>query len=101
MSHAVSRRVFRHVSRRQVLTSAAAATFGAPLVFTRAVSGVPSANSRINVAMVGTGRQAYNANLPFFLWSQECQVVAVCDVDSWRMGQAKQKVEQAYADKAP
>ena len=42
------------------------------------------ANDRINVALIGTGRQVFHANLPWFLWSKEVQIVAVCDVDAWR-----------------
>lgn len=61
--------------------------------------GAVTPNNRINVAMIGTGRQVFYANLPWFLWSEDVQVVAVCDVDAWRMEQAKKKVEESYANK--
>jgi len=54
-------------------------------------------NSRINVAMIGTGRQVFHANLPWFLWSKDVQVVSVCDADAWRMDVARQAVEANYA----
>jgi predicted dehydrogenase len=54
-------------------------------------------NSRINVALIGTGRQVFHANMPWFLWSKDVQVVAVCDADAWRMDMARQAVEANYA----
>lgn len=63
-------------------------------------AGAVTPNNRINVAMIGTGRQVFYANLPWFLWSDDVQVVAVCDVDAWRMEQAKKKVGGNYANKA-
>jgi predicted dehydrogenase len=64
---------------------------------TLGLGGHVAANSRINLAMIGTGRQVFYANLPWFLWSKDIQVVAVCDVDAWRMDQARQAVEASYA----
>jgi len=61
----------------------------------------PAPNSRIHLAMIGMGRQAYHANLLPFLASPDTQVVAVCDVDHWRARQGLQKVEEFYAAKAP
>ena len=61
--------------------------------------GAVSPNNRVNVALIGTGRQVFYANLPWFLSSEEVQVVAVCDADAWRMEQAKTMVEESYADK--
>ena len=61
--------------------------------------GAVTPSNRINVALIGTGRQVFYANLPWFLWSEDVQVVAVCDVDSWRMEKAKKKVEESYATK--
>lgn len=92
------------ITRRSLLRKAALAA--AVPVFPNFVSSrvfgsdraVPP-NNRINVALIGTGRQVFYANLPWFLWSDDVQVVAVCDVDAWRMEQARQKVEEAYANK--
>lgn len=48
--------------------------------------------------MLGTGRQAINANLNNgFLKLQNCRVVAVNDVDSWRMDLAEKTVNDAYS----
>ena len=78
---------------------AAAAVF--PNVIPASVLGLGdhvAANSRINLAMIGAGRQVFYANLPWFLWSKDVQVVAVCDADAWRMDLARQAVEAGYAN---
>ncbi|WCJ59594.1 Gfo/Idh/MocA family oxidoreductase [Fontisphaera persica] len=54
-------------------------------------------SNRVAMGFIGMGRQALYANLPWHLSSRETQVVAVCDVDAWRLEQARQKVEAAYA----
>jgi hypothetical protein len=94
-----SRRVFL---RRT--TAAAGAALVAPLVLPARVlgaDGTVAPSNRIGIGFIGTGRQVFHANLPWHLWSEEVQVVAVCDVDSWRMEKAKNKVEDAYAAKSP
>jgi len=97
----------RAINRRTFLQSAGAATtavLAAPLVVPARVLGADGGvapSNRINMGFIGTGRQVFFANLPWHLWSKETQVVAVCDVDSWRMEQAKAKVEEAYAANKP
>ena len=49
------------------------------------------------MGFIGTGRQAAGANIPQFMALPEVQVVAVCDVDSWRLGQAREQMETYYA----
>lgn len=90
--------------RTWIKTAAAASTvFAAPLILPThtwgATGTVPS--KRINMGFIGMGRQCLNANLPALLFEEDVQVVAVCDVDSWRMDFAKQKVEAHYAQHAP
>jgi len=58
-------------------------------------------SERIAIGMIGMGRQAYHANLLPFLASPETQVVAVCDVDAWRVEQGRKRVEEYYAAKVP
>jgi predicted dehydrogenase len=43
------------------------------------------------------GRQAYHSNIKAFLNAPDTQVVAVCDVDRWRLDNAKEAVEKHYA----
>jgi myo-inositol 2-dehydrogenase/D-chiro-inositol 1-dehydrogenase len=96
-----------NLSRRSLLhqaAGAAAAALAAPSIVPARLLGaggaVPPA-SRIGVGLIGTGRQVFHANLPWFLGSKEVQVVAVCDVDSWRLERAKKMVEDAYAAAGP
>jgi myo-inositol 2-dehydrogenase / D-chiro-inositol 1-dehydrogenase len=60
-----------------------------------------SPGNRVTIGMIGTGRQAVHANLPGFLKEPDAQVVAVCDVDAWRMEKARQQVEEFYAAGQP
>jgi hypothetical protein len=59
--------------------------------------GAIAPSNRITMGFIGTGRQAAGANIPQFMALPEVQVVAVCDVDSWRLGQAREQVETYYA----
>jgi predicted dehydrogenase len=84
--------------RRAVVT--AGASFAAPLILPARVLGADgnvSPGNRITLGMIGTGRQATYANLPGFLRESDAQIVAVCDVDSWRMDNARKLVEDHYA----
>lgn len=86
------------ITRRTFATRAATAAgaLAFPAIVPRSVFGAFAPSNRIEVAMLGTGRQAMKPNLPQFLSMPEVQVVAVCDVDAWRMEQARVAVEAAY-----
>ncbi|HPA19061.1 MAG TPA: Gfo/Idh/MocA family oxidoreductase [Verrucomicrobiae bacterium] len=90
------------IVRRQFIKTglAASASLAAPAIIpARALgaAGKAPANNRINVALIGIGRQAYFANLPPFLAHPDTQVVALCDVDAWRLEQAAERVKTHYA----
>ncbi|GAA4456026.1 hypothetical protein GCM10023189_24660 [Nibrella saemangeumensis] len=87
------------MQRRQFLTQAsqAAAVLALPTLVPASVLGKQAPSNRITVALIGTGRQLMGVNLPQLLALPDVQVVAVCDVDSWRMNGAKQAVEAHYA----
>jgi myo-inositol 2-dehydrogenase / D-chiro-inositol 1-dehydrogenase len=85
-------------NRRQFLFSMA------PLVLPAAVlgrGGAVAPSNRVTVAMIGMGRQAVQVNVKQFFEMPGVQVVAVCDVDAWRLENAKRQVDEAYAQKAP
>lgn len=65
------------------------------------LAGEPAPSQRINVGMIGVGRQARQYNAKQFLGMSDVRIVAVCDVDSWRLANAKQQVEEAYAKATP
>lgn len=87
------------LSRRDFLKRTAAATSGfvGPMIVPASVLGSAAPSNRTTVGMIGVGRQAFYANLPQFLSMPDVQVVAVCDVDAWRMDQTKAHIEAAYA----
>ena len=96
----------RPLNRRRFLrhTAAAGAALAAPLwvpveVLRAGAQATP--NNRIQIGMIGMGRQAYHANLLPFLASPDTQVVAVCDVDRWRAAEGRRRVEEYYAAKSP
>jgi len=90
-------------NRRRFLKAAGAAC-AAPIVLPASAVGADSKTApsqRINVGMIGMGRQAVLVNLRQFLKMGDVQIVAVCDVDAWRLESAKKAVEAGYAQQKP
>ena len=83
---------------RRSFLSHSAALLAAPLVLPASVLGrtgfTPS--EKTTIAMIGMGRQALYVNLPTFLGHPAVQVVAVCDVDGWRLDNARKRVDEHY-----
>ncbi len=69
----------------------------APAVIPSSVLGRSSPSNRINVAMIGVGRQTVGVNIPQLLESKNAQIVAVCDVDSCRLANAQRQVNDYYS----
>ncbi len=69
----------------------------APFVVPSGVLGGNAPSERIAIGMIGVGRQGRKVNLRGFLHSPEAVVVAVCDVDTWRLENARRDVEAFYA----
>jgi myo-inositol 2-dehydrogenase / D-chiro-inositol 1-dehydrogenase len=91
----------KHYTRRQFLRTAGktGVILGFPTVVPANVLGKQAPSNRIQVGMIGMGRQAMYANLPPFLQSDDARVVAVCDVDRWRLDKAKEKVDSFYKNR--
>ena len=53
-------------------------------------------NNYVRMGLIGTGRQCYHHNIPGFVRNKRNQVVAMCDVDSWRLEECKKKVLELY-----
>ena len=88
------------LTRRQLLKGSAmtaGVAFFAPAFVPAHVFGAAAPSSRITIGMIGMGRQAYYSNVKTFLAAPDAQVVAVCDVDTWRLDNAKKAVEDHYA----
>jgi predicted dehydrogenase len=85
------------ISRRHFLKAASTATAAAPLILpSRLWSADTPANSRLVMGFIGMGTQARGL-LGGFL-GQGTQVVAVCDVDTTRRNDAKQKVDSHHGN---
>jgi myo-inositol 2-dehydrogenase / D-chiro-inositol 1-dehydrogenase len=89
-------------TRREVLRTlgGAGVLTAFPTIVPSSVFGKNAPSNRITIGMVGMGRQALYANLKPFLFSDEAQVVAVCDVDKWRLDKAKGEVDKHYDNRA-
>uniref|UniRef100_UPI00321702FC Gfo/Idh/MocA family protein n=1 Tax=uncultured Draconibacterium sp. TaxID=1573823 RepID=UPI00321702FC len=89
--------------RRDFIQKTGAMTIGGiviPSIVPASVMGKNAPSNRINIGMIGTGRQAINVNLKDgFLKLDNCRVIAVNDVDSWRMNCAKDLVNESYSAK--
>ncbi len=98
--HTVTRRAF--LKRASVSAGLAIA---APAIVPGSALGAKAraaAGDRITVGMIGVGRQAYIVNLQRqFLKMPDVQIVAVCDVDRWRLEQGKKIVEDCYGHQKP
>jgi predicted dehydrogenase len=90
-------------TRRQFMTSAgrtvAAASFAAgfPSIVPASVFGSASPSNRINVGAIGTGRISRGHDLPGIWKFDTARIMAVCDLDSHRVEDAKKLVNDHYA----
>ena len=85
------------ISRRNFLKAASAFTAAAPFILPSRVWGAkPAPSDRVTMAFIGMGMQSRGL-LDSFLW-QNTRVLAVCDVDTTRRNDAKQKVDKFYGN---
>ena len=88
-------------TRRDFLKKSTVYATGAiilPTIVPSTLFGKTAPSNQINVGMVGTGRQAVHANLKNgFLKLDNCRVIAINDVDSWRMANAEKFINDSYA----
>ncbi|MDR3111498.1 MAG: Gfo/Idh/MocA family oxidoreductase [Planctomycetaceae bacterium] len=89
-------------SRRSFLKVATAA-IAVPLVIPSRVvtpcalaQGQTLPNNLLRMGLIGTGRQCVAHNIPSYVRNKRNQVVAICDVDSWRLAEAKKKILELY-----
>ena len=84
------------ITRRDFIAGASLA----PLVLSTTSFGQEKkepANNRLGIGFIGMGIQS-RGHVNFFLGDKECQVLAVCDVDTTRREAAKKTVETKYAE---
>ena len=91
-----------HLSRRQFLKASVAAAAGAsvfPTIVRSSALGAEAPSNKIQIGQIGCGRIANEMDMPGILRQDVARVVAVCDLDSRRLGLAKDRVEKHYAGK--
>jgi predicted dehydrogenase len=70
---------------------------GFPSIVPSSVLGATSPGNRINVGAIGTGRISRTHDLPGIWKHPQARVIAVCDLDSKRLEEAKTLVNGQYA----
>lgn len=88
------------LGRRQLLKMGAAVLSLPNIITTRALGadGATPASERLTLGFIGMGRQM-GGHVGMFLGREQCQVVAVCDVESRRLEKSKARVDEYYAKK--
>lgn len=86
------------LSRRRFVAAGAGALLAAPLIVPSRVLGATAPSTRIRVGHIGCGRIFQAHDLPGVLKSGLADVLAVCDVDGSRLGEARALVEKTYRD---
>jgi len=81
------------VSRRTFLKWSGSVLPLIPTVVPGHVFGETAPSESVRLGIIGTGRQTYQVNIPQFQKQPDCRIVALCDVDRWRLGQAKARVD--------
>ena len=94
----------RKTSRRRFLARVITASAGAisvPYLIPASALGLTGSvapSNRITVGMIGVGRQVLAYNLPFFMSQPDCEVVALCDVDRWRLEVSEERTASYYGE---
>ena len=86
-----------HLSRRsflQITTAGAAGAFAVPVIVPSSVFGANAPSNRINVGAIGCGRQGRGV-MSSIIRNADTRIIAVCDLDSIRLTDAKTFTEQA------
>lgn len=82
-------------NRRSFIQSILAAS-AAPVILPSSVFGQNAPSKKINIGMIGCGRWGSATNLNPFLKMNDVNVLAVCDVDKWRLDFTQKKVNDSY-----
>lgn len=87
-----------NVDRRGFLrmSGLAGAAIGFPTIIPARVLGADAPSNKINILQIGCGRIGRDMDMPGFLRQKDARLVAVCDLDSLRVADAKEMVEGHY-----
>lgn len=85
-------------SRRNFLktTGIAATAIGFPTIIPARVLGADAPSKKINVVQIGCGRIGRDMDMPGILRQDAARLVALCDIDSLRLGDGKAMVDGYY-----
>jgi predicted dehydrogenase len=89
-------------TRRDFITTAAklagtaSAAAGFPTIVPASILGAFAPSKRINVGMIGTGRISRGHDMPGIWRHDTARIMAVCDIDSRRVDEAKALVNATY-----
>jgi predicted dehydrogenase len=81
------------------LSTGAAAAIGFPTIVPASVFGQTAPSNRINVGAIGVGRISRGHDLPGIWQFDQARIMAVCDLDAKRVGEAKTLVNGYYSKK--
>ncbi len=70
-----------------------------PTIIPARVLGADAPSKKINILQIGCGRIGRSMDMPGILKQDAVRMVAVCDLDSIRLQDAKKHVEEYYAKK--
>ncbi len=89
------------MKRRNFIKTSAMATaiIGFPTIVPSSVFGKNAPSNKINIGQIGCGRIAREHDLPGIWIHDAARIVAVSDVDSKRMREGKELIEQYYTKK--
>lgn len=90
-----------NTSRRTFVRNMGLATtaFGFPTIIPSRVLGADAPSNRINIVQIGCGRIARSMDIPGILRHDVTRLVAVCEVDSLRLADGRDMVEEHYKKK--
>jgi predicted dehydrogenase len=85
-------------NRRSFVKKVGMATtaLGFPTIIPARVLGVDAPSNKINIVQIGCGRIARSMDIPGVLRQDATRLVAVCDVDSLRLTDGREMVEEHY-----
>ena len=95
---AINRRDFIRSTTRGAVASSLLLT-GFPTIVPASVLGKDAPSNRINVAALGTGRISRDHDMPNVWKHDSARIIAVCDLDSNRVDDAKKLVNDYYSKK--
>src|SRR5215472_1038008 len=84
----------RRFLERSLATAAGSAVF--PAIIPARVLGADAPSKKINILQIGCGRIAHAMDMPGLIRQNAAQIIAVCDLDSIRLRDAKDYVQGYY-----